>query len=939
MTINVNVRSANEPEYSGNISISHQAGVRHKGHISSDDIQESSSNYQEDRVPAADYPELAETIENFSNAPLPGKRTTPGGKFSNHLKNEVLKLTPEQFKQIQQGNPNIKTPEQAQKFLLFAWSHPGAVKDPQVNKMLEEMVNEAKQQTAKELKLPPNWTPEPQPSESDSQMAETQDNKFLELANQMAETPAETNQLTAAYYHPELAQTLDPDLQALLAQCESAAASETSEEFGLPQGYSPPKDAEGFDLKMSANLSEIFSQIVEELPNSDLTENQKAQLKTLLADPKAKVPDRNKLLSTFKQLQNQAKQALFQKFNLPANYNVISNKQIHQAQSSAKFLAEFEEKVNSQTSPPLTSAQKQLLLATGGTNGENLPPELKAIFNQLKNETLNDILDNLGLPKDWQPKVKTGDLKIKKVEQKEGGSKTEETGEAEEGSAAEGVQGFSMGGMRKVNTSNDAVNLDTMFEPHAVDGDLQKKVINHYNEYLDNFTKFSNSYLNLNESMHMGDEILVVHLALDALRSSIYTIQSAESQLAVKNALMQKEVQELKILKQKEELADAQKQMDSHPKECFIFKIIDVICPVPVLHDIVEDITKIFFFAVDLLLGGLLNTIFQAAGSEPPGEDPLEMMGAINAQQAAELDGALTIVVAVIMIVVEIVISALIMQPELIALETVQITAEVAADTAEMAVDIAMVAARTAVEEALEQTGEKVAEKMVQEVVQQAVEKAVNEAADQIGNQAVRQGMKDAAEDFAKDVAKTETKKLLQQMAKEQGKEYDELVDVGAESSEGIVSDVTDAAKTAIEQGQQILQKMKRLVRLAKEEDDEVNKAFIKAAKKGAARNTIQGKIVGKLDFMMEVQSVLQDVCQSAQGFIEYAMTSKQANLDLEIAELQSEIDNLDATLQVLQKAMTLLQNSLTDCASWIKDVNAQESQLYQQMQIHYIAA
>lgn len=939
--INVNVRSADEPKFAGNISIPHKKGVSKSEALSSDAIEQSTTAYQEDRVPAADYPELGDIRTNVSSDP---PKTTPDsakGTFGDNLKNALLNLTNKQFAVVQQAFPNITTNDEALKLLVFAWSHPGIPMDPQVQKLLNQMVQNAKQQTIKTLNLPADWSPpSPDTARSDQRLAEFQDTKFAQYAHQLADSPEDAETLTAAYYHPETAGELSSDLKTLLAQCEKAANSETQQEFGLPKGHNPPKDKLQYDMKLAAGLSELFSQELNESKEaSNLTPNQKAQLKTLHSDPEAQVEDKEQLESLLKKLNAQAKNKLSQKFNLPQNLKVMSNKEQYYVNIKGNFLANFEENVNSQTSPPLTAAQKELLLATGGMQAGNLPPDLKALFSKIKNETVAEIRERYGLSKDWEPKFKTSETKAKKTEQKEGSKKSEASTE-ETDDAWDSVSGFSMKGQRSVKAATEKLDLEDISDPPAPDVGLQKNVLNHFTEYTQNLNTFVNQFLNLDEVMRAGSNILIVHLALDGLRNSIYAVQKMDSDLQTKSALMQKEVTQMKILKQRQELADMRKQESEHPKECFIFKVFDIILPVPVLNDIVEDFVKTFSYILDMMMGGLMNTIFTAAGSEPPGENPLAMMG-VDKSITDNIDMAVGIIVAVVMLVIEVVLSTLVAQPELIALSIAEFSATLSAEAATIAVRVALRAAEEAIAEAAAKTAGQLTEKAAQEIMEEAITESLKESATVAMKQSTREAINEAAPETAQILAKQQGKNILKGAEKILEKQGTKLV--VTESKQGLKETITKGVEEAADQvkarAQQILSRMRKLLKMAEDESQQDGKVFLKQTRKAQGRNSVVGKIVQKLDLVMQVHNQLQLVFQTVQSFLQFYMNMKKSTVSNEIAELESEIETLDATLQVLKRGMTLLQNALQDAAAWISDVNKQESGLYQKLQIHFVAA
>ncbi len=964
--VDLNVRSGNQQDiYTNQGNISVKVNNRHLARLEAQDEVQQATNktYIEDRVPPANAPQLSSSLANASTTPQNAKMNSPDKAFAQNLTKNMHDLTDKQFNALVKGNPTILSKEQAQNKLIFAWNHPKAAVEPEIRELIEEMANQAQKETQGELSLGEAWEPsQPNTDQADQEIADSYSENFEMIAQELALDDSTAKTLEFAHYHPEQAD-LTPDLQALLEATEAAAEMETQNQEGFPDGWKTPVDTKKFDKTISLKYDDHFSKNLDEMAlKKGLSKQEKAQLETLHYNPKADVPDRAKLLNLLKELTSQSKQNTREEFNLPANFKFLPSSKQHEKMLNQQFDKGFKEQID-KVQPPLSPDQKASLLANSSLSSPTLSPDLKKILDKLKGETISEMKERYGLPQEWQPKAKLGTLPTKNSSIKENakadkGAKSEETEDTAGISSDKRIPGSRF--------YSGKVNLGETQEVTPRDNQLAENVLNHFTEYQKNLTKWGNTYLNSQERMPMGDCMLAVSSALDRLRDNVYKSQIADTEMLDKTSKMQKENTNLQLLKQKE-MMDKQKQ--DKPKECVIFKAIEIIIPIPSLSSLVIDRVKLDLWMVDILTGGMVTMITQAANIQPISENPLEMLGWISKDQAQWVDLACQIVV----MVAEMVISALLAQPELVAAEVVEMTAAVS----EVAVEVALKAAEEAIKEAAEQA--------VQQALKQGLKEGVGEGLKEGAEQGTKAITREAAEKIFKETfqktMKEEVEKIIQQQLKEaakEGKKIDELairkgIDKGVKETidktaqKGVqrmieenglevaketgikgtfksgVREVQGAAQKVMELQDKALNKLKEVLRLGKDDGDEVTKEMLKAAKKAAAKNTAKGEWMTKmgkgLDKAVMIQDVLTSALQGVGQILQGVKSLKQADLTMTLAKLQADLDMLGTDMQILRKVASTLLDNVTQEASWINDINKQESQYWKNSNIRFISA
>lgn len=949
----------------GNISIKHHGGVR-KGsgaEITDKLIQSDSSSFREPEVPPVDYPQLSDYNPNAKNTPNGSAKPSPASRFGSNLEHNIKNMSNAQLAQLKGAHPNL-TPAQARQMLIFAFNHPGSNVDPAVKQVLQQLVDQASSDTRQELGLSNDWKP-PQPDSkaANQKTSQTYSNNFAQLANKK-ESPQNANALILAFNNPEYAKDLSPSLKNELSTLTQQAAAKTKDETGAPDGFKMQPDTEGFQAQVGKSY---FSAFMAELSNQasamGLTPKEAAEMETLHFAPEADVPDKEKLSAFLPKLNQKAMSTVKKQFQLPDKFPMKANTDSYKGMLLQNYQDQFAKGLDN-VNPPLSSSQKQALLQTKGMNGNGLPNDLKVIFNTLKDKTASDIQDMFGLPKDWDPKTN------KLQENEESGSVSEEEGATESAGSTEeawnGVAGPAGGGPNKrVNSSRLKAQTVNIGEVNLAprDHQLANNVFNHFSEGVSHLNTFINTYLPGSDAMKLGDEMLIVSLALSHLRQQNYDTQANQAKASSVTADAQKDTQIGKIERQHKQFEDAHKP----EKECILYKILDCI---PGLGQLIEAYIKFQIWQLDLITGGAISMICKSCGMQSLAENPLEMMGMINKEQADKMDFALQI----IGMVVEMALSILTANPALLMGEISMMTANIAKTAVttavkaalpevvkavaqgatkeavkEIAKDVLIKEASKVFEEALkagaskaaveaaQESFNKILPKLVERVVQDAVKEVAKEATQEVIQQQLSQDMKilvkEAAQEAAKEAVKAAAKEGGKEGAKETVKETaKDVTDASAKSA----SQLSKFAKNVLEIAKDNLDRLKSLVSAEKGTANELAKEAARGAR-AALGKSMPG--LNDLANFMKVTSLVQGAVGVAKDFVDFANEKHQAELMLEQAMQQAQIEESDTDLKLLDRAMKCLLEGMTNSATHVSDINKQQSQYWQKMAIHYVAA
>lgn len=782
-------RSYNDNYDGANISISKKTGTRSvdnkRDQLALDQITKSSSDYQEEYIPPVDNPQLGAPNPN-ADKKTPKTAPSPQNAFLKKTQDLIAKVTPEQLSAF----PGAAK-EEVQAKLLFALNHPGVPVDANTQALIKQMKNQAESATQRQLKLPESWQPSvPNAQKADKAIADFAGATFENLVNsQLPED--EANKLIFQYYHPEFANEGD---SSKLASFKNKAYQETAIKEGLPEGWEIKPDSSAYDSMVNSAYDEAFTSHLNSNPSTkDLSANEKAQLETLHQFPDADVPDKAKLQKFLSQLENEALKDTAKEFNLPKEFKPGTNYKEYASTLLGEYQSKFEGNVKNQQ-PPLSRAQQNKLLATGGVNSKNLSPEQEAIFNQIKDKTADDVAEMYGLPKNWL-KIKKDKASVeierqsKKDEEEDGKSLEGEVRNPNESNSTEaenvglGALSFIVGSRLGRKSLNETLKLEgTASISSNKNHEAALNAINFFDDgarIYDNWiTKLSSSEgvdvdrFNLSSDwMLAGDFTFAVTKALDKVRRSVYQIQFAEAQMSKKTALMTTENQKTQTLVNEAVRKNAEAQNKAEQKKNVFAALENAPGIAGILGKAFASWLKLQFWVLDTILGGAISSICQACGCQSMSANPLEMLGLISHEVAAEMDRVLQIIIMVVQIVVEL----LLAQPQLVAASIASIT-KAAGELA------AQVALKTVVKQ------------VVQNAVKVGMKQAASEAAEALGKETIKEIATQIVSKAGKALSKTAQKQLTKAIEKGLTKNADKIVKRAAKEAGKLVEEYGDEA-------------------------------------------------------------------------------------------------------------------------------------------------
>lgn len=709
----------------GNISIKHTTGKHTHNAAARDHIQASQSIYKEAYVPPVDNPVLEPHDPNADNTPPKSKPENPNVKFNTTFDKELRNLPASTLRTL---NAN---PQEARAMLKFAYEHPNVPVDPKVRQIVNAMVAKATQQTEKAFNLTSSWKPAPPNTESkDLHIADQYNNNFEQLLEQSF-SPHEAKTLTFAHFFPEFRSKLTPEQQQVLKLFEQAAYKETQMEEGFPNNWEMPQDNTNFSDKMEAMYDRSFDQALAK--EKDLSPKERRELKTLHRFPNAKVPDREKLMGKLKELNEKALHQTKERFKMPDGHKLKPQSDVLKATINGAFKHHFAKEVQAKLNKgEISPHDAQKLLNSKGVDPAKVPANLHQAYTAARQAAAKSTTNDYGLPETWEP------------------SNTSESGETSSTSGDNTVKNAD-GTVRvranaPVNKKGSAANQNQPVDPAHIpvqNRDLKSaaKAINYYSDAVGIARRLIPVYFTGPAVMTAGDSMVAVSDALDASRDCVFAMEEAEARVATKISNGQADSE---IEKSKKQLADLKKSMEK-PKVFFLFKIFESI---PLIGKLMEQLAKVTLWVANILLGGAISMIAQAAGIQPITENPLQMMGVISQAQAEKMDFALQIIA----MVVEMAISVLVAQPELIMGEVAMMTAEIAEVGTETAVEVAkdvveaaIPAVAEGVVEAAAETGAEVTSSVIDEAVEaiaQVAEKSVGSVARVASRQALKAAIK-----------------------------------------------------------------------------------------------------------------------------------------------------------------------------------------------------
>lgn len=964
--INIGVRTSSSDfgkVDEGNISIKK---VTHGAFV---DKMEKSTTYQEEYIPPADYPILDSYDPNASTQPPKGQ-LSPEELFKSNLSKQIADLGKGDLEPFFK---NGLSAENAKNLVVYAWNHPGSNVDPAVAKLLQNLAKNATAYVQMTMKnsLPADWQP-PNPTPTDNQLADEFAQNFEEALNKMAFTPQDKNALTYAHFHPESAENLKETLYNAFQNVEKMAKEETLKDAGLPADTELPRDTEGFDQKVNTTFTENALDILNDwgknidkvqerselfktltgraIPGQTtsqlLTPEELAELKTLLFAPDANVPNREKLLPFLAQLKDQATAQTAKELNLPGNVPV-KNPQTPEFSfmMNSAFYVQFKENVIS-SGNKFTPEQLTQIMATKGLDLSSLPADLKAIVDSIRTQTLAQIVKQYGLPAEWEPGEgsvdETGSLGTDETGE---ANETEETKQTKKAWKADPTQRKSEVGI----ASDSSLLLDETPGVSERNSQISQNAMNFMSSYSNSVRNFGNKYLAGPEAISIGDAMLAVSSALDNLRSTIYQCQMRESLIGQRITRMQQSINLDKSRLQKLQADEAAKK----PKACKLFKIFRAI---PIVGKLIERVFKTFMWTLDIITGGAISMLCKACGMEPLGENPLLAMGVISKAQAAKMDMALQIIAMVI----EIVISVVTAQPQLVMALVAEMTMVISQATAKIALQVGTKLAVQLVEHAVKEAVEQAVKKGIQEgteaVIKESVKVSIKQGIKQSTKESIKESVQKAMMDAVKENLKTSMKtavkesdqaaiKATQEAAEKwASKQADKLVekvidDVAEEAAEtfakkAATEGVEAAGKVAINQTDDVAKQAAKFL----EKNEELYQESLKSLKKAAKKNYAKAK-VANLSFAMEINDVLQASMQIIGNVAQIPEQLRLAKAYKRQAKLAAAITQMDTDYKINQVVLKDVWNAMEDMGKWVDQINKQQADYWQKNQIHFIAA
>lgn len=606
-----------------------------------------------------------------------------------------------------------------------------------------------------------DWEPPPpDTSRYDGRIGGQLNSNFKSLVHQNYKG-ADAKALLLAYNYPEYRSQLSPQLQKDLNNLMQQAYEQTQSEMGFPEGWQPPADPEYTNVVLS-HYDRTYDEGA--MNEKDLTPKERKELKTLHRFPKAKVSDREKLQHHHKTLDAKAQASTRQRFGLPDNFKLRPQAGLYKLGLTGGFKHQFEKEILARMRKgEISPDEARRLLATKGVDPSKIPANLQTVYTQARQSAAKKTASDYGLPDSWEPS--------------ESSDASEETG-GNEGTVRNADGSIRVRANTRVQLKSDTTQESQPIDPVSTpapdrDHRTTHKFLNYYDTNIGVTRSILPRYWTGPRVMGAGDALFAVGIALDNLRTSVYMLQEAEATAA--RAIMQGEADAQEEV-YKDELA---KMNQPPPKEFILFKIFSAI---PVFGKIWETFFKLSMWALNVLTGGAVNMITQALNMQPIEENPLQMVGMINAQQAATMDMALGFIV----MAVEMAVSILGCQPELILAEIGEMMTELAATSAEVGEDVASDAVRAAAK-----------------IGGEAAVDGASDAVDAVSNVVSRSAaeFEDVVQDVASTGVKSASKAALRTAAKEAAKEaaQDTTADATKAAQKSVSKIVQNALKRMVE--------------------------------------------------------------------------------------------------------------------------------------------
>ena len=891
--------------------------------IAADSVEKTDGEYQEEYVPPVYSPQLGKADPNASKQ-APSSTPTDPDLFYEQSVNSEIQNTP-----LSQDakNAGFTSKSQLTNALTFAYNHPEAESSDFVKGLLQTLTASVKGQTQTQFNLKASWTPsDPDTAAYDQQVSDFADNAFASLLDADTSLSADDkNLLLAARYNSGV--KLNDGQSQKLALYEQLANTTAQESFGFPDGYEVQPDQSNFESVLSDAFESSFQDLVN---SSDLSDADKTALNALHNMPDAAGADNDALMAKLNDLTQQAQNQTLQRFGLPAGTQIKGNSNLFDAQLSEAYQNSFADNVNkSDLSPDM----KRVLLGTNGMNPGNLTADQKAAFDLMKSSTLNAIIQEFGLSEDWDPEVSSG-------------SKTEETGETEESGETTETDGAD--GQVKTNKKTDNTRVSARGESptlEEVDTDLTVSTNNEFtNNFLNGVEEYAQGVTEVlgevapSDSFNASEYMRIVSRGLQTMRATMFDQQVSGADVMRNNAVSMLANTNSKAEAQRENALDA-----LYKKDVIEFMVewfpLTAMLPEDWKDALIETL-KFGVWVVDLVLGGAVSMVAEAAGIKPMYPD----WATKGAGATATL--ALQIIIMIVIMVVSIAVA----QPGLAGALVTQIAMNVSKLAATAGMQAAKVAAQAAakkvLQEAVEQGVKKGVEEGVKKAAKEAMKKAIQESmkktVDDAVETALREGMEEGGEAVARETVEAAAKEVMDTVTRNMDSLIDDMVNVALREAAEEAGDAAttqlireaggSAARRAMREANHFVQKvakdLKDIVRrVCQREVREFDNLAQYSLTQGirSASFTSRHALLAAVLVVKDLIDVISAVIQGAAGI---ANAVKKANAAKEKALLEALIARLDSMIQSQQTANQLTIDGLNNISGNLRAINTLSNQI-----------
>lgn len=335
-------------------------------------------------------------VQNFPDQILTLFNSLPtleGDEFPEDLDQAIAKVPEETLAQIGGGDP-----KKGALMLRFAALHP----DANVPANLATLATTVRDQASTKAGHGPSPMLIAIEDKATNGLAQV---NFQMAVLSMNLSEADQKALYFANNVPSAAALLSPALQAALKNAQGQAATKTENATGCPPGWLSPPDAKAYEAEVgkqyATNVTNLLSQ---QLLDGTISKAQYNEMRTLFFSPDADTPNRDTLLPLLNTVTGQATQGLQKQFGVPNGYSPQVDAAGYNGILNCTFSANFSALLAKQ-SPALTPDQQTLLKGAllSSAAEEALPPDLKAIFESVKDAAIAKLSSSYGVPLTWTP--------------------------------------------------------------------------------------------------------------------------------------------------------------------------------------------------------------------------------------------------------------------------------------------------------------------------------------------------------------------------------------------------------------------------------------------------------------------------------------------------------------------------------------------------------